>query len=191
LQSPRSSRNAAARLALSTAPTSAKILSASMTMLTFGILAFGLGLDVGFGTTHAGSVSSAGLGFLFALILLVLFPFNVLFLTTLFRSGAWLEGTTLAVCDGLRTRRRDLATAPVSLGSFLGQPCLVARDNVTGRKARLGLKRLAAPELAALTGAITAGGRQDPDAWLVVAALRQRAAWHPASIPPGVPFPPR
>lgn len=190
MQNPRSSRGAAARLALPTAPTAGKILSAGLAMLEFGILAFGLGLDVG--TANAGSDgSSPGLGLLFALILLVVFPVNVFLLTTLFRGGAWLEGTMLAVCDGLRTRRRDLATAPVSLGSFLGRPCLVARDNVTGRKARLVLSRLAAPELAALAGAIMAGGRQDADASLVVAALRQRAAWQHGAMPPGVPRPPR
>jgi hypothetical protein len=175
---------------LPTVPMAHRILSASLMMLEFGILGYSLGFDVGLDPAGLAG-SSPALEILFALILLLLFPVNVFLLTTLFRTGAWLEDTTLAVCDGLRTRRRDLATARVSLGSFLGRPCLVARDDVTGRKARLVLNRLGAPELAALCGAIMARGRQDADASLVVAALRQRAAWQYRPMPPGVPLPPR
>jgi hypothetical protein len=190
LQNPPAPRGAAIRLMLTTAPTAWKIVSASLAMLEFGILAFSLGFDVGI-SVESPAGSSPGLGLLFALTLLGLFPINTFMLATLFRSGAWLEGTTLVVCDGLFTRRRDLATAPVSLGSYLGRPCLVARDNVSGRKARLGLNRLKAPELAALCGAIMARGRRDADASQVVAALQQRAAWQYGPVPPAVPLPPR
>jgi hypothetical protein len=174
---------------LATAPTAGKVLSASMALLEFGILGFSVGFDAGTSTSSPAG-SPPGLGLLFVVILLGVFPANVFLLTTLFRAGAWLEGTTLTVCDGIRTRRRDLATARLSFGSFLGRPCLVARDNVTGRKARLGLNRLATPELAALIGAITAGGRQDTDGTLVVAALRQRAGWQYGVMPPGGAIPP-
>jgi hypothetical protein len=173
---------------LATAPTAGKVLSASLAMLEFGILAFSLGLDVG--TATSDRVGAPGLGLLFALILLGVFPANVVLLTTLMRAGSWLEGTTLAVCDGIRTRRRDLATARLSFGSFLGRPCLVARDNVTGRKARLALNRLTAAELFQLVGAITASGRQDADGGLVVAGLRQRADRQYGVMPPGAPMPP-
>jgi hypothetical protein len=178
---------------LATAPTAGKVLSASLAMLEFGILAFSLGLDVG--AANFDRVGSPGLGLLFALILLGVFPANVVLLTTLFRTGAWLEGTTLAVCDGFRTQRRDLATARLSFGSFLGRPCLLARDNVTGRKARLVLNRLSAAELFQLIGAITASGRQDADGWLVVAGLRQRVGSQygvlpGGRVPPGAPMPP-
>ena len=68
----------------------------------------------------------------------------------------------------------------ILLGSVLfgvyGWPCLIAQDNVTGRKTRLALSRLTAPELAALADAIMAGGRRDAEGWQVAAALRQRAA---------------
>jgi hypothetical protein len=188
LQKPRNPYPAA-RLVLTTAPTAGKVLSASLAMLEFGILSFSLGFDVG--TSTSDRVGSPGLGLLFALILLGVFPANVFLLTTLMRGGAWLEGTTLAVCDGIRTRHRDLATARLSFGGFLGRPCLVARDNVTGRKVRLVLNRLATPELTALIGAITAAGRQDTDASLVVAGLRQRVDWQHAAMPPGAPLPPR
>jgi hypothetical protein len=125
-----------------------------------------------------------------ALLLLVTAFLLVLWLL---RNRAWLEGTTLVVRTTYRTRRCDLATDPVRLGYLLWVKCLLFRESMTGRPARLALGPLTGPELAAVADAITARGRRDPGAWQVVATLRQRAAqrqweagWQPAG-PPGVP----
>ncbi len=111
----------------------------------------------------------------FAFAVLVLLGACLLFFVVL-GYRAWLEGATLVVRGLFSTRRRDLSAVPVSLSGSLGAPSLIARDGVTGQPARLSLRPLTAPELAALADAITAGGGQDPDGWQVAAALRQRAA---------------
>jgi hypothetical protein len=94
----------------------------------------------------------------------------------LLRNRAWLEGTTLVLCTTYATRRCDLARAPVLLGAHFSQARLTAVDDTGGRAMHLRYDKLRAPELAAVADAIMAGGRQDPGAWQVVAALRQRAA---------------
>jgi hypothetical protein len=125
-------------------------------------------------------------------VLLLLTAF--LLLLWVVRNRAWLEGTTLVVRTTYSTRRCDLATDPVRLGRLLWVKCLFAGESATGRTGRLALGPLTAPELAAVADAITAGGRRDPGAWQVAAALRQRAAqragaggWQPAgpsAVPP-------
>lgn len=103
------------------------------------------------------------------------------------RNGAWLEGTTLVVRTSFTTRRSDLATVPVRLGRYLGKQCLIASDSISGRAMRLMIGGLPAPELAAVAGAIMAGGRRDPDSWQLAGTLRQQAAWRQAATPPGYP----
>lgn len=135
-----------------------------------------------------------------AVVTLVQLAMALLLLVTAFllllwvvRNRAWLEGTTLVVRTTYSTRRCDLATDPVRLGRLLWVKCLIAGEGVTGRAGRLALGPLTAPELAAVAGAITARGRQDPGAGQVVADLQQRAAqrqwtagWQPTG-PSGLP----
>jgi hypothetical protein len=174
MQEPRSPRRAAARLALPLISTRQKFLYAVAPSIFPLFLAFGLGWIVGINNPSQyhipGGIALCGVAFL--LVLLLLSVFNLAILS---RAGAWLEGTTLVVC-GLWTRHSDLAAAPVSLRRISGWLCLIARDNVTGREARLALSRLSATELAALADAIMAGGRQDPEARQVADDLRRQAA---------------
>jgi hypothetical protein len=188
LQDPRSPHPAVARLELTQVSTSRKVVLATSPVLGITGMAFFLGMGASDATRDPATSSSDLLIFLGSL-LLVLYLLYIFTLATLFRSGAWLGGTTLVMCDGLRTRRRDLATVPVGLGSYVGHPVLVAWDNTTGRKARLALGRLTAPQLTALADAIMAGGRQDPGAWRAAATLRQWAASWQYRPPAGAPGP--
>lgn len=100
------------------------------------------------------------------------------------RGAAWLEGATLVVRRAFSTHRCDLSRSRVRLGTSLGRWYLTAGDAATGQSVRLGLggafgRTIGASKLLALADVITAGGRQDPEAWRVAAALRERAA------PPG------
>jgi hypothetical protein len=124
-----------------------------------------------------GRTASAGLVFGLVVFAVMILLGAFLLLGVVLGYRAWLEGATLVV-GGLfsSTRRRDLSTAPLSLGSSLGGTALVARDGTTGQPARLWLGPLKPPELAALADAITASGRQDPAGWQVAVALRQRSA---------------
>jgi len=112
----------------------------------------------------AGAVACALLYALFCLLVLL-------------RNRAWLEGTTLVRRGTFSTQRCDLATVPVRLAAagLLRVTCLIALDSATRRKARLPLRYLTAPDLAALADAITLGVRRDPQGWQVATALRQQA----------------
>jgi len=97
------------------------------------------------------------------------------------RSAAWLEGATLVVRRAFSTRRCDLSRSRVCLSTSLGAWYLTAGDAATGQSVRLGLagafgRTIGASKLLALADVITAGGHQDPEAWRVAAALRERAA---------------
>ncbi len=136
------------------------------------------------------------------LVLVALWP--VLFWTVmrLFRSAAWLEGTTLVVRGAFTVRRCDLATAPhVTLDSvpetttvYTGStalsvatgrriPRLTAYDSAR-RPVRVHLIDMAGrgwlppPKLHALADAILAGARPEPQArqaWWVASGLRAMA----------------
>lgn len=97
------------------------------------------------------------------------------------RSAAWLEGATLVVRRAFSTHRCDLSRSRVCLGTSLGAWYLTAGDAATGQSVRLGLggafgRTIGASKLLALADVIVAGERQDPEAWRVAAALRERAA---------------
>jgi hypothetical protein len=177
MQDPRSSRPAAARLELRFMSTAQKVSLVGGPVLLAVFSAFAAGMVMAGMLISDATGSRIPVGYVLGVVawVLVILVLCVLNLVIQFRAGAWLEGTTLVV-RGLWTRQADLAAVPVSLRRIRGWPCLIARDNVTGREARLVLRRLAAPELAALAGAIMAGGRQDPGAWQVAEDLRRQAA---------------
>jgi hypothetical protein len=130
-----------------------------------------LGLPVAPVLMDAGTVAFALLYAVFCLLVLL-------------RNRAWLEGATLVRRDTFSTRRCDLATVPVRLAAagLLRVTCLIALDSATMRKARLPLRYLTAPDLAALADAITLGVRRDPQGWQVATALRQQAAIRQAAM---------
>lgn len=142
---------------------------------------------VGTGKPASSSAAGATVGVAVALL------FGILLLTrllALLRSAAWLEGSTLVLRGGLRSRRYDLATA-VRFGRYTtksGVPVLTARDGPTGRRIRLPLRDpgtagasspgqlFAPPKLYALADAIVAGGRRtDPEAVQAANSLRALA----------------
>jgi hypothetical protein len=113
------------------------------------------------------------------------------------RAASWLEGTVLRVRGAFRTRRIDLATADVTLGTvtqavddnhYHRVPTLVARDPASGRRVRLslsgtGMDRLPPAELRAVAGAVTtARPVSEVDAWRVAAHLQQMAD-NPLDLP--------
>jgi hypothetical protein len=130
-----------------------------------------LGVSVAPVLTDAGTVACALLYAFYCLLVLL-------------RNRAWLEGATLVRRDVFSTRRCDLATVPVRLATagLLRVTCLIALDSATMRKARLPLRYLTAPDLAALADAITLGVRRDPQGWQVATGLRRRAATRQAAM---------
>lgn len=187
---PRSHRPAAGQLRLTVVKPAGKALFAVFIVM----LVIFAGLFAAIVAAFAGKpgVSAVLLVIELAIALLLLLTAFFLLLWVV-RNKAWLEGTTLVVRTTYSTRSCDLATDPVSLGHLLWVKCLIAGEGVTGRAGRLALGPLTAPELAAVAGAITARGRQDPGAGQVVADLQQRAAqrqwtagWQPAG-PFGLP----
>jgi hypothetical protein len=191
---PHSYRPTAGRLTLTVVKPAGKALFG--VLITVLVLGAGLFLTIvaAFAGKNGVSPELVATQLVLALVLLVT---AFLLLLWVLRNRAWLEGTTLVVRTSYSTRRCDLAADPVGLGRLLWAKCLVGRDRVTSRPARLGLDTLTAPELAAVADAITAGGRRDPDAWQAADELRRRAAqrqraagWRPA-VPPGPAGPPR
>jgi MFS family permease len=114
------------------------------------------------------------------------------------RAAAWLDGTTLRIRGAFRSRRIDLATADVTLGTvthtsegtgYQRVPVLVARDPASGRRVKLslsgaGMDRLPPVELRALADAMIAGRPEESpaDAWQVASHLRQMAD-NPLDLP--------
>jgi len=116
------------------------------------------------------------------------------------RAAAWLDGAVLRVRGAVRSRRVDLATAEVTLGTVTHTsdddgirrvrrvPTLVARDPAGGRPVRLalsggGLDRLPPAELRALGDAVTASRPvSQADAWRVASQLQQMAD-NPLDLP--------
>jgi hypothetical protein len=116
-----------------------------------------------------------------------------------FRTAAWLEGSTLALRGAFTVKRCDLATSRVWLNNTMrGFPRLNAKDQQTRRRIRLPLGRpyqksiRTPPKLTALAGAIMASGRQDPEAMRVAASLHgwsaPPAGYPPARYPPPDPY---
>jgi len=165
------------RLPLITLPTVSKtVITALWAVLTAAWAAF-LRLEL----TSPQPASGLMLGVAIIIGLGVIVPVTVAMLEAL-RFAAWLEGTMLVVRHLAGAGRCDLARSTITLATSRGLPQLRARDPVTGRRVRLVLgnprsRTVVAPhKLLAVADAITAGGRVDPGAAQVAAALRALAA---------------
>jgi hypothetical protein len=165
---------------------------AGVTVLLLALVALWAGVLA----LESGTGSSNGQYYFFVACFAVLAVYGI---TWVFRTAAWLEGTTLVVRGALLARRCDLSRAQVSLGAgWRGVPRLTARAGRSTRPVRLPLGRpftdsiRSGPAMLALADAITSGGRTDQEGWRVANSLRGWAGPQPGGwAGPRPVYPPR
>jgi hypothetical protein len=173
-------RSGAGRLLLGTmsarARTSVTVLLLALVALYAVVLAL-----------NSGTSSVPGQDYFFTVFFAVLAVYGI---TWVFRTAAWLDGSTLVMRGAFGSQYCDLSRAQVSLATtWRGIPRLNARDARNSRPVRLPLGRpftdsVRSPQaMLALADAITAGGRQDAEAWRVAGSLREWAAPQPVRPP--------